>query len=85
MDTQADFPVSVALCGGRRQEVRIGRSTTWDHFRQKVREQARLCSKLLRKRAPYVCVCVCVCVARIEGLVLLYGVHVTAEKGKMAW
>lgn len=65
MDTQADFPVSVALCGGRRQEVRIGRSTTWDQFRQKVREQARLCAgsrslaELLRgeRRCVYACVC----------------------------
>lgn len=74
MDTQADFPVSVALCGGRRQEVRIGRSTTWDQFRRKVREQARLyagrrsLAKLLRGRAPLY---VCECVARIEDLVLL--------------
>ena len=32
----SDFPVSVALGGGRRQEVRIGRHTTWTQFRQRV-------------------------------------------------
>jgi hypothetical protein len=35
-DGTTDFPVSVALGGGRRQEVRIGRHTTWDQFRQRV-------------------------------------------------
>ena len=54
MTTQAgtsDFPVSVALGGGRRQEVRIGRHTTWTQFRQRVyaarlereRERGRVC------------------------------------------
>ena len=42
METPADFPVSVALSGGRRQEVRVGRSTTWDQFVQMVRESCRL-------------------------------------------
>ena len=39
MEAPAEFPVSVALRGGRRQEVRVSRSTTWDQFRQKVRER----------------------------------------------
>ena len=36
MQTAAEFPVSVALGGGRRQEVRVRRSTTLDQFRQQV-------------------------------------------------
>lgn len=36
-DEKTEFPVSVALSGGRRQGMRIGPRTTWKQFRQRVR------------------------------------------------
>ena len=38
-ESKTDFPVSVALGGGRRQEGRIGRNTTWEQFKQRVSEE----------------------------------------------
>lgn len=61
-DEKMEFPVSVALSGGRRQEMKMGPHTTWKQFRQRVRFiHSRISQHVYSGSMAVNCVCLFKC------------------------